>query len=106
MSESSTPPSSAAGATPVTSAASSGTARLPVNWRVLIAAAVVIIGLSAWAIAAPEQADAVIGGVVAWVASRLGWFYAVSYTHLDVYKRQGSPGPAGSPCGGRRTPAP
>ena len=80
MSESSTPPSSAAGATPVTSAASSGTARLPVNWRVLIAAAVVIIGLSAWAIAAPEQADAVIGGVVAWVASRLGWFYVLTAT--------------------------
>ncbi|WP_016997309.1 hypothetical protein [Kocuria atrinae] len=30
-----------------------------------------IIALSAWAIIAPEQADTVIGGVVAWVASHL-----------------------------------
>ena len=40
-----------------------------------MAAATLIVSLSAWATEAPEHADAVIGGVVAWVASRLGWFY-------------------------------
>lgn len=46
--------------------------RLPVNWRVVVAAGTMIVALSSWAMAAPEHADAVIGGVVAWVASRLG----------------------------------
>lgn len=40
-----------------------------------MAAATLLVSLSAWATEAPEHADAVIGGVVAWVASRLGWFY-------------------------------
>ncbi|RKQ34080.1 choline BCCT transporter BetT [Kocuria tytonis] len=59
--------------------------KLPVNWRVLIAAAAVIVGLSAWAIAAPAQADAVIGGVVGWVASQLGWFYILTATLVIVF---------------------
>ncbi|WP_243635656.1 choline BCCT transporter BetT [Kocuria tytonicola] len=67
------------------SASPSTTVKLPVNWRVLIAAATVIVGLSAWAIAAPEQADAVIGGVVAWVASQLGWFYVLTATLVIVF---------------------
>ena len=84
---------SAAGTAPdpsgTTSPAAAGspgpTTKLPVNWRVLIAAAAVIVGLSAWAIAAPEQADAVIGGVVAWVASQLGWFYILTATLVIVF---------------------
>lgn len=87
MSESSTPPTptaepSAAGSSSADAAAK---ARLPVNWRVLIAAATVIVVLSAWAITAPEQADAVIGGVVGWVASRLGWFYILTATLVIAF---------------------
>lgn len=87
MSESSTPPTptaepSAAGSSSADAAAK---ARLPVNWRVLIAAATVIVVLSAWAITAPEQADAVIGGVVSWVASRLGWFYILTATLVIAF---------------------
>ena len=33
-------------------------------------------------------------------------FLAVSYTHLDVYKRQGSAHPEGFPCFHRRCPLP
>ena len=40
-----------------------------------MAAATLLVSLSAWATEAPEHADAVIGGVLGWVASRLGWFY-------------------------------
>ncbi|MCC5672781.1 choline BCCT transporter BetT [Kocuria rhizophila] len=87
MSESSTPPTptaepSAAGSSSADAAAK---ARLPVNWRVLIAAATVIVVLSAWAITAPEQANAVIGGVVGWVASRLGWFYILTATLVIAF---------------------
>lgn len=87
MSESSTPPTptaepSAAGSSSADAAAK---APLPVNWRVLIAAATVIVVLSAWAITAPEQADAVIGGVVGWVASRLGWFYILTATLVIAF---------------------
>lgn len=52
--------------------------RLPVNWRVFVAAATLLVSPSAWATEAPEHADAVIGGVVAWVASRLGRFYILT----------------------------
>ncbi|WP_270258408.1 BCCT family transporter [Kocuria marina] len=51
---------------------------MPVNWRVFVAAAILRVSPSAWATEAPEHADAVIGGVVAWVASRLGWFYILT----------------------------
>ncbi len=43
-----------------------------------MAAAILRVSPSAWATEAPEHADAVIGGVVAWVASRLGWFYILT----------------------------
>nr|WP_270263264.1 choline BCCT transporter BetT [Kocuria marina] len=58
---------------------------MPVNWRVFVAAGALIVALSAWAMAAPEHADAVIGGVVAWVASRLGWFYILTAALVIVF---------------------
>jgi len=58
---------------------------LPVNWRVFVAAATLLVSLSAWATEAPEHADAVIGGVVAWVASRLGWFYILTAALAIVF---------------------
>lgn len=50
-----------------------------------MAAGALIVALSAWAMAAPEHADAVIGGVVAWVASRLGWFYILTAALVIVF---------------------
>ncbi|MDO4919315.1 choline BCCT transporter BetT [Kocuria sp.] len=90
MSESSTTQPDRAGSTARTGPADpapveEAPGRMPVNWRVLISAAALIVGLSAWAIAAPQQADAVIGGVVAWVASRLGWFYILTATLVIVF---------------------
>ncbi|WP_098054932.1 BCCT family transporter [Kocuria marina] len=58
---------------------------MPVNWRVFVAAATPLVSLSAWATEAPEHADAVIGGVVAWVASRLGWFYILTAALAIVF---------------------
>ncbi|HMR49867.1 MAG TPA: BCCT family transporter [Arachnia sp.] len=49
-----------------------------VNWTVLIASAVLILGLALWAIVAPHQAGAALGAVVAWVASRFGWYYILT----------------------------
>lgn len=50
-----------------------------------MAAGALIVALSAWAMAAPDHADAVIGGVVAWVASRLGWFYILTAALVIVF---------------------
>ena len=50
-----------------------------------MAAATLLVSLSAWATEAPEHADAVIGGVVAWVASRLGWFYILTAALAIVF---------------------
>ncbi|MCT1735569.1 BCCT family transporter [Kocuria marina] len=50
-----------------------------------MAAATLLVSLSAWATEAPEHADAVIGGVVAWVASRLGWFYILTAALVIVF---------------------
>ncbi|WP_238694041.1 choline BCCT transporter BetT [Kocuria sp. HSID17590] len=51
----------------------------------LIAAGTAIVALSVWAIMAPEHAETVIGGVVAWVGSRLGWFYILTATLVIVF---------------------
>lgn len=58
---------------------------MPVNWRVFVAAATLLVSPSAWATEAPEHADAVIGGVVAWVASRPGWFYILTAALAIVF---------------------
>ncbi|CAL8896803.1 high-affinity choline transporter BetT [Kocuria varians] len=82
------PPEHSGSTTPAAHGAPSNPAtvpKLPVNWRVLIAAGTAIVALSAWAILAPAQADAVIAGVVAWVASRLGWFYILTATLVIVF---------------------
>ena len=50
-----------------------------------MAAATLLVSLSAWATEAPEHADAVTGGVVAWVASRLGWFYILTAALAIVF---------------------
>lgn len=50
-----------------------------------MAAATLLVSLSAWATEAPEHADAVIGGVVAWVASRPGWFYILTAALAIVF---------------------
>lgn len=62
-----------------------GNTKIPVNWRVLVASGVLIIAFSAWAMLAPAQADTVIGGVVAWVAKYLGWFYILTATLIIVF---------------------
>ncbi|MGH3654393.1 choline BCCT transporter BetT [Glutamicibacter sp.] len=48
------------------------------NWRVFLASAGVILGITCWAMAAPESAEAVIGSAVQWASEKLGWVYIVT----------------------------
>lgn len=59
-----------------------GDARAPTrtNWRVFISSAVIILGITIWAIAAPEQAERIIGTTVDWASQKLGWVYIVTLT--------------------------
>ncbi|HWM04400.1 MAG TPA: choline BCCT transporter BetT [Actinophytocola sp.] len=50
-------------------------AEIKVNWLVFVGAAALVLGLALWALLAPENADAVIGGMVDWITSYFGWWY-------------------------------
>jgi len=68
----------AIGATVVNTAEAIRPART--NWRVFIASAVVILGITGWAIISPENAEGVIGSAVEWASEKLGWVYIVTLT--------------------------
>ncbi len=50
------------------------------NWLVFITSAMVILGITAWAIISPETAEGVIGSAVEWASEKLGWVYIVTLT--------------------------
>ncbi|PQZ89527.1 high-affinity choline transporter BetT [Arthrobacter sp. MYb227] len=50
------------------------------NWRVFLASALVILGITIYAAAFPTQAEGVIGNVVNWASQKLGWVYIVTLT--------------------------
>jgi choline/glycine/proline betaine transport protein len=50
-------------------------AKAEVNWLVFAGAAALVVGLALWALLAPENADAVLAAVVAWITSYFGWWY-------------------------------
>ena len=56
-----------------------------VNWRVLVIASAIIIAFSAWAMAAPGNASAVMQSVVHWIATNLGWYYVVTIVAVIVF---------------------
>ncbi|MDJ0338526.1 choline BCCT transporter BetT [Cryobacterium sp. PH31-O1] len=51
-----------------------------VNKTVFIGSATGIIAIALWAILAPDNASAVIGAVVGWVSTNLGWYYFLIVT--------------------------
>ena len=52
---------------------------------VFAASAVGVLAMAAWAIAAPTQAQTVIGDGVAWVVGAFGWFYIALTTAVLVF---------------------
>ena len=52
---------------------------------VFVASGVGVLAMAAWAIAAPTQAQTVIGDGVAWVVGAFGWFYIALTTAVLVF---------------------
>ena len=63
---------------PVSTPVDDGPSR--VNKTVFIGSATGIIAIALWAILAPDNASAVIGSVVGWVSTNLGWYYFLIVT--------------------------
>ncbi|MDN5804822.1 MAG: BCCT family transporter, partial [Microlunatus sp.] len=63
---------------PVTPPARTG--RPPVKWPVFITSFAGILAVTIWAVAAPVNAEAVIGTVVGWITVGFGWFYILLAT--------------------------
>ena len=57
----------------------------PVNKRVFIAAALVAIAITAWALISPTNAEAVLGAVVGWTSDWFGWFYVLLVLAVLVF---------------------
>jgi len=56
-----------------------------VNKTVFLGSATGIIAIALWAILAPENANAVIGSVVTWVSTNLGWYYFLIVTLVVIF---------------------
>lgn len=52
---------------------------------VFLASAAGVLVMAVWAIAAPSQAESVIGSAVSWVVGAFGWFYIVLTTVVLVF---------------------
>ncbi|AXH97053.1 choline BCCT transporter BetT [Ornithinimicrobium avium] len=56
-----------------------------VNWRVFGVSCAVILGFSAWAMLAPDQARGTMHRTVTWIAVNLGWFYVLTVTLVILF---------------------
>lgn len=56
-----------------------------VNWVVFVGAAVGTLVVTLWAGLAPENAQEVLGGLVAWVSEWFGWYYVTLATAILVF---------------------
>ncbi|EOM78249.1 BCCT family glycine betaine transporter [Rhodococcus rhodnii LMG 5362] len=56
-----------------------------INTPVFAISSVVIVAITVWAIAAPDNADTVIGSVVEWISSAFGWWYFLVATLIVVF---------------------
>ncbi|GAA1124947.1 choline BCCT transporter BetT [Arthrobacter flavus] len=56
-----------------------------VNKTVFIGSAVGILAITAWAIVAPGNAEAVIGTLVSWVSVNMGWYYFLVVTLVVIF---------------------
>jgi choline/glycine/proline betaine transport protein len=57
----------------------------PVNKRVFLAAAVVALAITVWALVAPTNAEAALGAAVSWISGWFGWFYVLLVLAVLVF---------------------
>ncbi len=72
------PPPGAAGATPPER-------RTRVNKTVFFGSAIGVLAIALWAILAKDNAEAVIGSLVGWVSTNMGWYYFLIVTAAVVF---------------------
>ena len=56
-----------------------------VNWWVLSISAAIVLAFSAWAMAAPAQAEGTMHAVVGWISTNLGWYYVLTITLVVLF---------------------
>lgn len=56
-----------------------------VNWTVFIGSAVGILAIAIWAIIDTAGAEAVIGSLVTWVSTNMGWYYFLVVTLVVIF---------------------
>lgn len=61
------------------------TGSAPVRWPVFIASIVGVLAVAIWTLTAREQAEEVIGELVAFVSTSFGWFYILLATVILVF---------------------
>ncbi len=98
MSHNATPPAATAGTknadpksqqppagknTPAADAGPEATTR--VNKAVFFGSAFGVLGIAVWAIVAKDNAEAVIGSMVGWVSTNMGWYYFLIVTAVVVF---------------------
>ncbi len=59
--------------------------RTRVNWTVFIGSATGILAIAIWAIVDAAGAEALIGSIVTWVSTNLGWYYFLIVTLVVVF---------------------
>ncbi|MFE1083879.1 MULTISPECIES: choline BCCT transporter BetT [Brevibacterium] len=57
----------------------------PVNKKVFLAAALVALAITVWALISPTNAEAVLGAVVGWTSDWFGWFYVLLVLAVLVF---------------------
>ncbi len=57
----------------------------PVNKRVFLAAALVALAITVWALISPTNAESVLGAVVGWTSDWFGWFYVLLVLAVLVF---------------------
>lgn len=56
-----------------------------VNWAVFIGSAVGILAIAIWAIVDTTGAEALIGALVTWVSTNMGWYYFLVVTLVVIF---------------------
>jgi len=57
----------------------------PVNKKVFLAAALVALAITVWALISPTNAETVLGAVVGWTSDWFGWFYVLLVLAVLVF---------------------
>ncbi len=60
-------------------------ARTRMNKTVFFGSAIGVVGIALWAIFAKDNADAVIGSMVSWVSTNMGWYYFLIVTAVVIF---------------------